>query len=227
MCHNYFPPPDKPFVLNLASLNDEIREKSIDHIIKAIKFSEKIGSTKYGFHAGYFFNPPVNQLGKNMEAKHLENIDKSVGAFINGFHKVKNTSGTVELFIENNVLSEANYKEFGCIPFMLCTSNDYYKLKEQVNFNLLLDIAHLKVTSKTLGLNFESELFSLIQHADYVHISDNDGISDSNKPIERDSEMLQILKGIDFSKKIVTIEVYDEINNIINSYENLLNNILC
>ncbi len=27
-CHNYFPPPKKPFVLNLASLNDETFQMS-------------------------------------------------------------------------------------------------------------------------------------------------------------------------------------------------------
>ena len=32
LCHNYFPPPKHDFVLNLASLKDEVFYDSIDHI---------------------------------------------------------------------------------------------------------------------------------------------------------------------------------------------------
>ena len=37
-CHNYFPPPKKPFVINLASLNDEVFQMSFKHLKKTISF---------------------------------------------------------------------------------------------------------------------------------------------------------------------------------------------
>ena len=38
MCHNYFPPPKEPFILNLASLDDDIYARSLNHFKKTIKF---------------------------------------------------------------------------------------------------------------------------------------------------------------------------------------------
>ena len=34
--HNYFPPPEKPFVLNLASMDETIAKKTIDHIMHSL-----------------------------------------------------------------------------------------------------------------------------------------------------------------------------------------------
>ena len=42
LVHNYFPIPKKDFVVNIASQNRFIREKSIRHAIKAIKFCKKL-----------------------------------------------------------------------------------------------------------------------------------------------------------------------------------------
>ena len=61
--HNYFPPPIIPFVLNLASFNDDIVKASFNHIIKAIDISHSINAKFYSFHAGYLIDPPVNELG--------------------------------------------------------------------------------------------------------------------------------------------------------------------
>ena len=41
MPHNYFPAPKIPFVLNLASANDDIREFSINHCIQGLKLAKK------------------------------------------------------------------------------------------------------------------------------------------------------------------------------------------
>ena len=51
LVHNYFPIPKHSFVLNIASLDDEIRKMSINHIKKAINqsdFLELIENYEYG-----------------------------------------------------------------------------------------------------------------------------------------------------------------------------------
>ena len=42
--HNYFPPPKKPFVMNLASKNKSIFKQTRNLILKSIKFSKKVNS---------------------------------------------------------------------------------------------------------------------------------------------------------------------------------------
>jgi endonuclease IV len=51
--HNYFPPPNKPFVLNLASSNNAINHTTYNHIIRAIDLAKQLGSKFYSFHGGF------------------------------------------------------------------------------------------------------------------------------------------------------------------------------
>jgi len=102
---------------------------------------------------------------------------------------------------------------------MLTNSSEFRNLKSDLNFNLLLDVAHLKVSSSTLGLNFEEELAYLLPKSSYVHLSDNDGLHDLNFAIKKDSELARLLKNHDLKNKDFTLEVYDDIANIRSTYE--------
>ena len=59
LLHNYFPTPKKGFVINIASFNKKIREKSLNQIKKSIIFYKKIGAKIYTFHPG-FISDPIN-----------------------------------------------------------------------------------------------------------------------------------------------------------------------
>ena len=74
-----------------------------------------------------------------------------------------------------------------------------------------MDVGHLVVSAKTLGLNEEYELEQSSKEADAYHISDNNRKRDENKKIERDSV---IMKGIGLNKDFYTVEVYEEIDQI-------------
>jgi len=57
LVHNYFPIPKDSFVLNIASLDERIRERSIQHIKKAIDFCCQIDAKLYTFHPGFLTDP--------------------------------------------------------------------------------------------------------------------------------------------------------------------------
>ena len=65
--HNYFPPPKIPFVINLASDNKKILNKSISHIKKSILLVKKLGGDTYSFHAGFRLDPNFQSLGKKFK----------------------------------------------------------------------------------------------------------------------------------------------------------------
>lgn len=220
ICHNYFPPPKKHFVLNLASLNENIYTNSFEHIKKAIKLSKKLGAKKLGFHAGFFIDIKVSEIGKKISKASLYDKNKAIQKFCKGFNELKQFAGDLNLYIENNVFSSTNYQTYkGENFFMLTNSYDYNKLKEEINLNLLLDVAHLKVSSRTLGLNFESELSTMLKNSNYIHISDNDGLHDLNNSLTKDSELINLLKNTDLTNKDFTLEIYDSINKIQDTYE--------
>ena len=217
LLHNYFPPPKQDFILNLASLNDEIYQKTLKHYEEAISLSTKLGAKKFGFHAGFFIDFNTKEVGKNISRNEFYNYnkDKAIKRFCQGYNYLKEKASGIELYIENNVLSYANAKTFQVQqPFMLTDYNGYAELKSFIDFKLLLDVAHLKVSVNSLRLDFAGQLNKMIPISDYIHLSDNDGLHDQNRCFSADSNILNILKAYNFSNKTVTIETYGSISDI-------------
>lgn len=218
MAHNYFPPPKEDFVLNLASLNDNIYNKSMEHCKRAIDLSVSVGAESYGMHAGFFINIATDQLGKRIRKSELFDKEKATERFCKGFTELKSFAGNIDLYIENNVFSEANHEEYpDSNPFMLTCYDEYMELKQMLGFNLLLDVAHLKVSAHTLGLDFDSELSNMAMKSDYWHLSDNNTLADENKKLE--DNLLRKLEKLPFRPKQATIEIYDNIDVVLGSYQ--------
>lgn len=225
--HNYFPPPKEEFILNLASLDDDIYAKSLEHCERAIALSKKLGLKKFGIHAGYFMDFSLKEIGTNIHKKILYEKEKSIGRFCEGFNSLKVKSGDVELYIENNVLSIDNAKEFqGRTPFMLTDFQSFLELKELIDFKLLLDVAHLNVSAHSLNLNFIEQLDKMIVSADYLHLSDNNGLRDQNCCFQSNSEILKLLKDYNLNNKTLTTETYGNMADIVQSQECVKNVLL-
>ncbi len=223
MLHNYFPPPDTPIVLNLASNDPLIAQLSLEHINKALALSALLDAPKYAFHAGFSFDPKPEELGGYMAKTKTQSLDSMKLNFIKQCKQIH--SDTTKIYIENNVISFANYKQFDFNPFMLVDADDYYELKKELRFNLLLDIAHLKVSCNVLSKNFNAHLEQLVSETDYVHLSDNDGQHDGNLEIKKDSSLYSVLKNLGLKGKTVTLEIYKEIDEVLRAKE-LIENLM-
>ena len=218
--HNYFPPPKEDFVINIASLNNEIYAKSIEHCIKAINLSKKIGSPAYSVHAGFLIDPGVKEigLGKTLKKRSFYDENEAVEKMKKSLSILKLEAGNkIKLYVENNVLSYSNFAKYKNNPMLLCDLASYKKLKKKMEFNLLLDIAHLKVSCNTLKKDFKKESDYLLDQTDYIHLSGNDGMEDSNKSLINDYEIQNILKLKNFKNKTLTLEIYENIDEILNS----------
>lgn len=220
--HNYFPPPKNDFVINLAALNDQIFYRSLNQLRKSIQLSKKLGASKFSFHAGFYMDISLDTIGQDISKKPMYNKERSIERFCEGYNLLLKVSNDIDLFIENNVYSYQNYFKFKKEkPFMLLNSEDFHHLKTKINYNLLLDVAHLYVTSKTLKLDFQKEMRELLPLCDYIHISNNNGLYDSNNEIDTFSEIYKCIKKFDIGNKIITLEIYDGMKAIARSY-NLL-----
>ena len=207
--HNYFPPSDKPFVINLASMNKNIISRSINHIVESIKNSVKLKSKYYSFHSGFLFDLEVTDLGYVKKNKILYDRKNCLERFIENVNYVSRIAEDhgIDLLIENNVLNEKNYNMFDQNPFLMVDSEECERVMNltPINVNLLIDVGHLNVSSSTL--NFDKKKFLSI--CDYwikgYHFSENDGITDSNNIIKENSWFLPFIKkNLDY----YCIEVY-------------------
>jgi len=222
LLHNYFPPPKKDFVLNLASLNQEINAMSVSHVKDSIDMSVALGAKEFGFHAGFFLDIGTSEIGKKITTEAYKNKDEAEELFYENYLKIKEYSDEkgVKIFVENNVYSSSNFEKYGNEnPLMLMTEVDYNKMNEQIDFNLLLDVAHLKVSCNTLNKDFGKELTNLSRNSDYIHISDNNSLEDSNKYVNKESVLFGQLRGIELRNKVITLEIYEPIEKIKESYE--------
>ena len=222
LLHNYFPPPKSNFVLNLASLDDKIYYESIEHYKRALDLSFKLGCPRYGLHAGFLVDPKVNELGIGISEQSFYSRSKSMSRFVAAFKELDTYASGVQLYIENNVFSKKNKDVFGDNPFFLTDFDGYVELKDNLAYSLLLDVAHLKVSCKSLSKSFSDEFAKLIGLSDYIHVSDNDGLVDSNNALSSTSSMYGLLSSVDLRGKTITLEVYETLENIVNSYNLLL-----
>ena len=70
-CHNYFPPPEEHFVMNLASDSDEISSKTINIINESIKLSKILSVFMKGISSvvtlllNYFSTSQISPIGND------------------------------------------------------------------------------------------------------------------------------------------------------------------
>jgi len=224
LVHNYFPPPKEDFVLNLASLDDAIYEKSLAQLRKAIRLASLLGVDKFGFHAGFYVDIAVGEIGKAVSARRLYDTKQAYERFCKGFNLIKKESKEIQIYIENNVYSKTNYSIYGLQnPFMLTSPAGYRELQERIDFKLLLDVAHLYVSSQTLGFDFDLYLDQMVMETDYIHLSDNDGYHDQNAAFTSNSKLLNKIKKKHLSNKTITLEIYTGLDGLRKSFDRISN----
>ncbi len=211
--HNYFPPQKNNFVINLAKPNIETDLYFNQLLESQILIAKNFRRNYLHFHAGYCVDLKPKDLGS--ENLNLEIIDKDrcKSIFLKNIKYINNILNVngLNLLIENNVLNSAVYRKRKLNPFLCCDPNEILELLSPIasDAKLLLDLAHLKVSAKTLGFNFMNAVERLAPITRAIHISDNDGARDSNDIIDEKSDVLQALKYFD-NLNFITVEVYTD-----------------
>ena len=192
LLHNYFPAPAQPFVLNLADSDSVNRHRSIKFVEQALKVCSDCSIPFYSVHAGFVASMRPEDLGKPERQKFqitysqydlaLQLFSKSIGEL-----SPLATRLGVKLLVENN---------FHAVPgvnlshLLLSTTSDILSFFEQHSMygvGLLLDVAHLKVSSHHLSFDPYASIEALSPWVSALHLSDNDGCKDTNDPCRPDS----------------------------------------
>jgi len=221
--HNYFPVPKKPFVFNLASENKEVEFKSIKHATRAIKISSKLKRKIYSFHAGYLVDPKINELGKDMKKTKVYDRPKAIKRFVKNIIYLSRLAKklNVTLLIENNVITKQEVTNFKKNMVLMADPNEinYIFSKLPKNVKMLLDVAHFKVSSKSLNFPLIKSVRKINKWINGYHLSDNNGLEDSNKPFNNKSWFWPIIKK---NLNYYSIEVYNQKLSQINNQKKLV-----
>lgn len=222
--HNFFPTPKKSFVLNLASENQLVFRQSLNMIKKNIISSSFNRLKIYSFHAGFLIDPQINELGKQISFKKLQDRKKTVKIFIQRLKMISKFAKkfNVQILIENNVITKKNLIRFKSNPLLMTCPGEIIEIMKKTpnNINLLLDVGHLKVSGVTMKYNYEKAIKKLDKYIQAYHLSDNNGLEDSNSDIKPNSWFLPYIKK---NKKYLTLEVYSKNLNKIKKMIKLIN----
>lgn len=221
-CHAYFPPPKAPFVVNLAACNDEIYRSSIAHYDECIAFLKRIGCSVLSVHAGFLTEIGMDEIGGKLKGITIYDEREAYDRFYYAYEKISKRcrEENIKLYLENNVLSLENYEGFGGHNYFMMTDyKSIMRMKELINFNLLLDLGHLHVSTHTLGLDFEKECRRLKEYVRWLHISENAGICDEHKPLQKNSAIWKQLNQIKHPNIDITLETVGGIEDILKSKE--------
>ncbi len=228
MPHNYFPAPLEPFVLNLASSNDAIRSRSIEHCINGLRIAKSSSSPFFSAHIGFCIDPCPHELGRELKFENAVNKVKHRELFVNSIKVILEEAIKLDIgfLIENNVITKFNIKN-GINPLLGCTSDEIISILHEINspnLGLLLDTAHLKVSCATLNLDLKSEVFNLENYIKCIHHSDNEGLIDNNLKLKQDYWFLPFMNKFDKIPHVIEVRQIDTHSifsqiNILKSYE--------
>jgi sugar phosphate isomerase/epimerase len=232
LIHNYFPPPEKDFVLNIASQNNSEREKSIDFAKTSIHAATQLGISFYAMHAGYLINMKPPKLKDDhfviVQSKMMDREEGEKRMFdsfvqINDFAREKNVRVALE-----NLFPIESFPECS----LLTKPDDIFKFLDRFdddeNIGLLLDLGHLLISSNYFG--FDKDQFLNMLFESYgnkvfaIHISGNDGKMDLHCQLNKDSWQLKAFKDINLNGIPVTLELRNLSKDIILDQYNLVEN---
>ena len=110
LVHNYFPPHEDSFVLNLAASDPATLERSLRHCRSAVDLTRDLGAPFFSVHAGFAFSARPNQLGKELLEAPRTSIENAHKIFVASLRSLcaYARSRHVRILVENNVVAPFN-----------------------------------------------------------------------------------------------------------------------
>lgn len=209
LAHSYFPPPEEPLIVNLASQDPTILRRSRNQIKKSIEFCHGLKIDLFTFHAGFRIDPDIKLRFAHNQP--VTPYDVAFETFVESVDEINSCAQKlgIKIAIENNVLSEYNMVN-GRNPFLLlCEAWELEKLWREIpsgNVGMLLDLGHLKVTARRLGFDRDDFVDSIADRVFAIHTHDNDAVVDEHRPLVETSWGLEIIGRKDFSGLPIIVE---------------------
>lgn len=218
LLHHYFPPPPQGFAINLASLDQDIYDRSIVQLKQSIDMSRQFNSRQFSFHAGAFWHVREKDLGQSMTSVQYFPRRECIDRFCEGYRTLHHYAAGLPLYVENHICTRASFEAASKqSPLMLVSFADFLELSAMIDFVPLLDVAHLNVSAQTLGLSFLDELDKFWPRTDYIHVGDVGVHGEEHVPLSEGSGILDALRVRLGQAKTVTLEVRGDVGEIRNS----------
>ena len=210
LVHNYFPPHKEPFIINTASQDRAILNRSLDQLKTSIDFCNSIGAQLFTFHSGFRADPDINFRFKTDQIVPHNVAMKTFIASVIELNKYAGYRG-IKIAIENNVLAPHNLVNGKNELLLMCEYWEFEHLLNMINsgnLGILLDLGHLKVTSNTLGFDADNFIQRIKDKVFAIHLHENNGKADQHLYPEKGDWSLGVVNK-HFSDVPVVLEVQE------------------
>ena len=190
LVHNYFPIPQKSFVVNIASFDQEIRTMSIKHIKRAVDFCEKINAKLYTFHPGFLTDPKgSNQTNNNYDFQWDENqlgmtsYSKAKALMFQALDKVVAYAKSKNIKIAIETEGSLNKKDH--LLMQRPEEYDEFMIKySSGEIGINLNIGHLNLAANAFDFNRQDFVDLIQNYIVAMELSHNDGLEDQHLPLQ-------------------------------------------
>jgi sugar phosphate isomerase/epimerase len=198
LIHNYFPPEDTGLVVNLASLNPQIRQASIAFCKHAIALADRYDSPVYGVHSGFAYDPSPSDLGQVQTHLPRRPLNEVKAAFSDSLLTLIEYSEKFEVnfCIENNVVPAFNLIDGENLLDLMTSPADFEEFNEieyLTKVGYLLDFGHLNVSARAMGFSPDQFLSAVEGRIHQIQVTGNDGVTDQHGPVAIDDWYLPYL----------------------------------
>lgn len=197
LTHNYFPPAKVDMVLNIASADADIRDRSIRHMKHCLNVAGDIGADLYTIHPGFLAEPvgPSSDPGSRaFDFKFRSDstpYDRAFELMIDALKDLLETAADhgMRLAIE----TEGSLTSAGVT--LMEQPAEYDRLFEIIPQGLYinLNLAHTSLAAKGHGFDMAAFVSDMRNRIAAVEISHNDGHGDQHMPLEPGSPVLDWL----------------------------------
>jgi sugar phosphate isomerase/epimerase len=190
-------------VLNLASSDAAVLEKSLAHCRRAIDLSAELGAPVYAAHPGFALDLEPRLLGDptgqsaaaSAGVPDYEETYATLLASTRALTVYAKARG-VRFLIENHALSPLG-GDAGRRLLPMVTSDELHRLLTDVadaGCGVLIDVGHLNVSANALGFDRAGFIERLAPFIGGFHLSGNRGIVDEHRSFGRDAWFLPFLR---------------------------------
>jgi sugar phosphate isomerase/epimerase len=211
LIHNYFPQPDEPFVLNLASQDPIVLGRSREMAAAALRLTAAVGAPFYSVHAGFLAEFRAESLGRALAWDGLVDRATALATFCDSIASLADDAARfgVQLLIEPNVVERRNLVKGENRLLLLADAEEIVATLGRLSrpeVGILLDTGHLNVTATTLRFDRHAFVELVAPWVRGIHVHDNDGTADRHQVPVPGSWVYAVLRRPSFRAVPVVIE---------------------
>lgn len=195
--HNYWPPSQESFTLDIAAKSREERHRSVAFARMAIVRAASLGAKRYSIHAGFVSRVPPESLGKRIRvenaASRVDALDRMIESL--GDLATFAEGHGVRLLVENHALSQENLGQ-GEHNMLLVDPEEILGVLDALSgrVGLLLDVGHLKTSAQQLNFDAAHAVVTLQPVTEGYHLHENNGLRDEHLPFSHDAWFLPVMR---------------------------------